>query len=140
MPKILVVSFQREGMLYVNRAMMHGMDVRILGCVENYRHQLESWYGEKVLHVQGRRNDVKRCVTEEQFDVAIVQEEANYVQTALITQSLHEAGVGRIIVVTPDSSKRLLYRRCGAHHTIIATNEEQAWLMVKRLLPTSVSA
>jgi hypothetical protein len=140
MPKVLIVSFQREGMLYVNRAMMLGMDVRILGCVENYRHQLVSWYGDKVLHVQGRRTDVKRCVTEEQFDVAIVQEEANYVQTALITQSLYEAGIGQIIVVTPDPSKRILYRRCGANHTIIASNEEQAWSMVKRLLPTCVSA
>lgn len=140
MPNVLIVSFQREGMLYVNRAMMLGMDVRVLDCVENHHHKLVSWYGDKILHTQGRRADVKRSVSKEQFDVAIIQEESNYVQTALITQSLFEAGINQIIVVTPDPTKRLLYRRCGANHTIVAANQEQAWSMVKRLLPTSVSA
>ena len=140
MPKLLVVSFVREGMLYVNHAMVLGMDVRVLDCVENHRQQLISWYGDKVLHTPGRRNDVKDCVVQEQIDVAIVQEESDYVRAALITQSLREAGVGLIIVVTPDGDKRLLYRRFGAHHTIVAANEEQAWTMLKRLLPTCVSA
>ncbi len=139
MPKLLVVSFLREGMVYVNHAMALGMDVRVLDCVENYRQQLVSWYGDRVLHTPGRRIDVKDCVMKEQFHVAIIQEESNYVRVALIAQSLREAGVGLIIVVTPDGSRRLLFRRCGAHHTIVASNEEQAWTALKRLLPACVS-
>ncbi len=140
MSKLLVVSFQSDGIDYVNRAQMLGMDVKVLDCVDIYHQRLVSWYGDNVLQVQGRRIDVEDCVSREEFDVALLQEEADYVRIALITQSLREAGIGQIIVVTPDLAKRSLYRRCGAHHTIVARNQEQAWLMLARLLPTCVSA
>jgi|SRR5579875_3631298 len=140
MPKLLVVAFHQEGLTYVERAMVLGMDVRVLDCVDNYHHQLTAWYGDNVLQVQGRRADVKERVMEEKFDAAIIQEDLDFVRAALITQSLREAGVRQIIVVTPDPMKRSMYRRCGAHRVVVAANEEQAWTALEHYLPTYVSA
>jgi hypothetical protein len=140
MPKILIAAFGKESLTYVRRCRLLGLSVRILDCVDVYHKQLLRWFGDDLLHVNGRRSDVRKVVSEEAFDAAIVQEDANFVKSALIVQSLREAGVRTIIVVTQDPEKKMLYRRCGAHRVIEANDVEQAWLKLSPMLPSFATA
>jgi Trk K+ transport system NAD-binding subunit len=140
MTKLLVVAFGREAMTYVRRSRQMGMCVRVLDCVDSMHKQLVRWFGKDVLHVHGRRFDVRVAVAQEQFDAAVVHEDSDFVRTALITQSLREAGVRRIVVVTQDASKRTMYRRCGAHSVVVATTVEQAWQSLPSLFPGFATA
>ncbi|MBX5435716.1 MAG: hypothetical protein IRZ33_00705 [Alicyclobacillaceae bacterium] len=140
MYRLLVVSFGREGLAYVRLGRQRGMSVRVLDCVDRYHRQLVQWYGDDVLQVAGRRADVRAVVAREAFDAAIVHEDSDFIRTALITQSLREAGVRTIVVVTPDISRRMMYRRCGAHRIVVATTPEQAWTMIDRYLPAFATA
>lgn len=140
MPKILIAAFGKESLTYVRRSRQLGLSVRILDCIDVYHKQLLRWFGDDLLHVNGRRSDVRKGVAEEGFDAAIVHEDENFVKTALITQSLREAGVRTIIVVTEDETKRALYRRCGAHRVVIARSVEQAWMKLNAFLPSFATA
>lgn len=138
--KILIASFGREGFTYVRNSRQLGMYVRVLDCFDRYHKRLARWYGDEVLQVAGRRSDVRDTVAPERFDVAIVQEEADFVRAALVTQSLREAGIGNIIVVTPDAAKRTVYRRCGATRVVVAESAEEAWGLLNRYLPSFQTA
>lgn len=140
MSRLLVVAFGSEGLTYVRQGQQLGMTVRVLDCFDHLHRKLSGWYGKETLQVQGRRSDVRAAVERERFDAAIVHEDADYVRTALITQSLREAGVATIIVVTMDPSKRAIYRRCGAHRVIVAATAQQAWLTMHRYLPNFATA
>jgi hypothetical protein len=135
MTKLLVVAFGREAVTYVGRSRQMGMCVRILDCVDSRHKQLVRLFGKDVLHVQGHKSNVRGAVEEEHFDAAIVHEDSDFVRTALITQSLREAGVHKIVVVTSDSAKRSMYRRCGAHSIVVASSAEQAWESLPQLVP-----
>jgi predicted acetyltransferase len=140
MPKLLISAFDEEGLTYVRRSRQLGLSIRVLDCFDTYHHRMIQWFGNDVLHVQGRRSDVTAAVAQEDFDVAIIQEDKDFVRTALITQSLREAGVGTIIAVTNDPMKRTLYRKFGAHYVIVANNVEQAWQRLSGYLPSFATA
>lgn len=140
MTKLLIVAFGREAVTYVRRGRQMGMSVRVLDCVDSRHKQLLRLFGQDVLHVQGRKSDVCGAVAQEQFDAAVVHEDSDFVRTALITQSLREAGVHRIVVVTQDATKRAMYRRCGAHSVVVATSVDQAWQSLPELLPGFATA
>ncbi len=116
------------------------MEVRVLDCIDVYHRQMSLWYGNLLLHSAGRRHDVRTVVAREQFDVAVVQEDEDFVRTALITQSLREAGVGTIFVVTSDPGRRMMYRRCGAHRIVAAKSENEAWEIIAGYLPAVATA
>ncbi|MCL6446282.1 MAG: hypothetical protein K6T83_23030 [Alicyclobacillus sp.] len=138
--RLLMVSFGPEGLTYVRKARQQGMTVRVLDCVERHHRKLMKWYGDAVLHVQGHRADVRSVVANEHFDVALVHEEQDFVRTALITQSLREAGVPNIIVVTRDESRRAMYRRCGAHRVVTGSAEERVWECLSRVAGSFATA
>ena len=140
MLQTLVVAFSTEGLTYVEKCRESGLNVRVLDCFDVYHPQLLQWYGSELLETPGRRADVRNAVAREGFDAAIVNEDTDFVRTALITQSLREGGVGRIVVVTKDPSKKAVYRRCGAHRVIIAQSAEEAWDELYNLLPTMATA
>lgn len=140
MLQALVVAFSREGLTYVENCRENGLSVRVLDCFDIYHPQLSQWYGQELLQAQGRRVDVRSAVAREGFDVAIVNEDTDFVRTALITQSLREGGIGRIVVVTKDESKRALYRRSGAHKIVVAKSPNEAWNEINNLLPTVATA
>jgi Trk K+ transport system NAD-binding subunit len=140
MPKVLIAALGRESLMYVRRCRLLGLSVRVLDCFDAHHTRLSKWHGADVLQVAARRSDVRAAVSSEDFDAAIVHEDADYVKTALVTQSLREAGVRSIIVVTRESGRKTLYRRCGAHRVVAAANVEQAWMQVVRYLPTFATA
>jgi len=140
MPKVLVSALGSESLTYVRRCRLLGMSVKVLDCFESHHKQLSQWFGDDVLHVVGRRLDVRSAVEGEGFHAAIVQENDDFVKAALIVQSLREAGVNNIVVVTPDAAKRVMYRRFGAQHVVVAGNVEQAWMAVTRWLPSFATA
>lgn len=140
MLQALVVAFSREGLTYVKNCREFGLSVRVLDCFDVYHPQLSQWYSQELLQAQGRRADVRSVVAREGFDVAIVNDDTDFVRTALITQSLREGGVGRIVVVTKDESKRSLYRRSGAHRIVVADSPQAAWAEINDLLPTMATA
>lgn len=134
--KLLVSAFGQEGLHYVEGGRQYGVEVRVLDCLETHHKTLANWFGNAVLHVRGHRGDVSRAVRDEQFDAAIVHEdEADFVRTALITQSLREAGVPKIFVVTRDPEHRRMYLRLGAHRVIIANSAVEAWDKISLLVP-----
>lgn len=140
MLRLLIAAFGREGFTYVRRGTQDGMDVKVLDCFDKYHKRLARWYGQNALQVPGRRSDVQLAVAEGHFDAAIVHEDADFVQTALITQSLREAGIGTVFVVTEDTAKRAMYRRCGATRVIVAATAEEAWAVMNRHLPSFQTA
>ncbi|WDL98677.1 NAD-binding protein [Alicyclobacillus sp. ALC3] len=140
MLNLLLVSFSREGTTYYRRARQSGMAITALDCVETYHKRLSQWYGDNLLQTLGRRKAVSRAVAAGRFDAAVVHEDTDYVHTALITQSLREAGVYRIVLVTSDSTRAALYRRLGAHRVIVAASAEEAWPQVLRVLPSLQTA
>ncbi|MBX6353090.1 MAG: NAD-binding protein [Thermoflavifilum sp.] len=140
MSRILVAAFGEQGQLYVHGIRQLGAQVRVLDCFEEYHAQLCRWYGTDVLQVQGRRVDVRRAVARERFDAAVVQESPDFIRSALITQSLREANVPRILVVTGDPEHAPMFRRCGAHQVFLARNPEEGWRAVAGHLPVIASA
>jgi Trk K+ transport system NAD-binding subunit len=139
--ELLVVTFSEAGVDYVRRAQQLGARVRVLDCFEAYHRQLLKTYGpQMLLQTQGHRADVRQTVARERFDAAIVHADGDLVRTALVTQSLCEAGVGEILVVTDTPSHRKLYRRLGAHRVIVATNVDAAWAQLYRYLPKYMPA
>ncbi|RIV24260.1 hypothetical protein D2Q93_07405 [Alicyclobacillaceae bacterium I2511] len=114
MLKLLVVSFDESGLNYVEQASQKGCKVRVLDCSESHHNRLESWYGTLLLHAEGHRNSVRDVVAQEGFTDALVEESEDFVYTALIIQSLREAGVRNITVVTTSSLRRGIYQRFGA--------------------------
>jgi len=138
--KLLVAALNSECSTYVKNGRDSGVDVRILDCLEPYHKQLLQQFGDAVLHVRGHRGEVSEAVSAEQFDVAIVHEDPDFVQTALIVQSLHQAAVPSIIVVTDDSERRTMYRRLGAQNVVLARTADVAWTLIEPLLPVAATA
>ncbi|OFW79479.1 MAG: hypothetical protein A2201_03245 [Alicyclobacillus sp. RIFOXYA1_FULL_53_8] len=138
--KTLIVSFGHDGLTLVENSQQSGLDVRVLDCFDVYHAQLLQWYGKGLLQTQGRRIDVRNAVAREGFDLALVYEDTDFVRTALITQSLREGGVGRIIVITRDASRRAVYRRCGANRVVVAESADEAWNELHSLLPSMATA
>jgi D-arabinose 1-dehydrogenase-like Zn-dependent alcohol dehydrogenase len=140
MSRILVAAFGAEGRLYVQRIRQLGGQVRVLDCFEEHHAQLSRWYGDDVLQVQGRRADVRRAVARERFDAAVIQESPEFIRTALITQSLREAGLPLIVVLTSAAERAAMYRRCGAHEVVVARTAEEGWQELSGRLPIIASA
>lgn len=138
--KMLVAAFHPGNQRYVGLAKESGMMVRVLDCVESEHKRLSRRFGEDVLTVPGTRGEVRRVVAAEGFDIAVVHEATDFVLTALITQSLREAGVPLIVVVTGDVSKATMYRRLGAHQVLQVTSEDEAWAQLEGMLPNFATA
>lgn len=138
--KILIAAFHQGSQRYVQYADESGMTVRVLDCVDVQHKRLLRTFGKKVLTVPGTRGEVRRVVSTEAFDVALVHEASDFVLTALITQSLREAGVPLIVVVTADENKASMYRRLGAHHVLQTGSEEKVWMAVEAMLPNFATA
>jgi hypothetical protein len=140
MSRILVAAFGAEGLTYVRNIQQLGAQVRVLDCFDEHHAQLVRWYGSDVLQVQGRRADVKRAVARERFNAAVIQECPDFIRCALITQSLREADVPLILVVTPKEDRVAMYRRCGAHQVLVAGSADEGWAKLAMCLPVIASA
>lgn len=140
MTKLLIASYLPTGLVYVEKGKSEGMHVRVLDCIDVYHKQLHAQFGDATLHTPGRKSDVLEKVSSEQFDIAIVEEDIDYVQTALITKTLREAGIPAVFVIAKDPSKRSMFRRCGAHRVITHADPHQAWAILKRYLPACLPA
>jgi Trk K+ transport system NAD-binding subunit len=140
MLKLLIAAFGTEGLTYYRNCQALGFTVQVLDCFEEHHQRLCSWYGKDILHVQGRRADVRTAVSKELFDVAIVHESPDFVRTALITQSLREAGVAKIFVVTNHQTHVSMYRKFGAHRVIVTDSEYTAWQKIVLYLPEFATA
>ncbi|QSO48202.1 potassium channel family protein [Alicyclobacillus mengziensis] len=138
--RMLVAAFHPGNQRYVNYARESGMMVRVLDCVESEHKRLVRHFGQIVLTVPGTRGEVRRAVAAEDFDVALVHEATDYVLTALITQSLKEAGVPLIVVVTSDGSRASMYRRLGANQVIETQSEETAWVALEGMVNNFATA
>jgi D-arabinose 1-dehydrogenase-like Zn-dependent alcohol dehydrogenase len=140
MLKLLIAAFGTEGLTYYRNCQALGFNVQVLDCFEEHHKQLCRWYGKDILHVQGRRADVREAVSKALFDVSIVHESPDFVRTALITQSLREAGVATIFVVTRASTHVSMYRKFGAHRVVVADSEYTAWQTILPYLPKFATA
>ncbi|QSO50303.1 hypothetical protein JZ785_15190 [Alicyclobacillus curvatus] len=138
--KVLVAAFHPGNQRYVDFARESGMMVRVLDCVESEHRRLLRHFGKTVLTVPGTRGEVRRGVASEGFDVALVHEAADFVLTALITQSLKEAGVPLIVVVTSDGTRASMYRRLGANQVVETQSEETAWAALEGMLHNFATA
>ncbi|WAH36586.1 hypothetical protein [Alicyclobacillus dauci] len=140
-PKLLVASFHAEEKPYVDNALVDGIDIRILDCFEETHKIIHSWYPGRIIHAPAHRIPVKRAVEEESFDVAIVHESKDdFVRTALLAQTLRDARVRHVLVVTSDVARTPIYRRCGAHQVVVSSDLEEVWKQVHTHLLVQVSA
>ncbi|MCL6454844.1 MAG: hypothetical protein K6T78_14655 [Alicyclobacillus sp.] len=139
-PKMLIVAFDESDRLYVERSREAGFAVQVLDCLEPYHRRLQRWFGNGLLHVVGHREEVRAAVASEMFQCAIVAEGADYVQTGLIVQSLHAAGIPRVMVVTKHRDRRAVYRRLGAQVVLTADSPAEAWGQIASLLPSLATA
>ena len=138
--RMLVAAFHPESQRYVKFATESGMIVRVLDCVESEHKRLVRRFGDAVLTVRGTRGEVRKTVAAEGFEVAVVHEGEDFVLTALITQSLREAGVPLVVVVTSDITRAAMYRKLGAHQVIAADSEDGAWSALEGMLPNFATA
>lgn len=138
--KMLVAAYGKESQNYVQHGREVGVDVRILDCLESYHRMLKRWFGDAILHVPGKRGDVAQAVAGEHFDVAVIQDDEDFVRTALITQALREAGIPRVYVVTSEAERRTMFRRLGAHRVLVSNSVDEAWSHIASLLPRPISA
>lgn len=121
MRSVLLAAFEKSGLPYYRYLKDAGHHVRVLDCFEHDHRKLVRRYGAKsLLEVAGRRNVVSAEVAAARFDAALVVDGDDFVRTALILQSLRDAGIANIIVATKDASRRVPFRRSGAHSVLIA--------------------
>ncbi len=121
MRSVLLAAFEKTGIPYFRYLKDAGHLVRVLDCFDHDHRKLMRRYGAKsLLATAGTRTDVSAQVAAAGFDVALVLDGDDFVRTALILQSLRDAGIPNIIVVTNDASRRLAFRRTGAHSVLIA--------------------
>lgn len=139
-PKMLVAAHP-DNKAFIEAAATVGVDVRVLDCFEEHHAKLQTMYQSLCIHVPAHRNAVKQAVSSEMFDVAVVHEIGNdFVKTALLTQTLREARVQNIFVVTQNVASIPLYRRCGAHQVFVRDSLLDAWSDVQNHLLLQVSA
>ncbi|MCL6631353.1 MAG: hypothetical protein K6T63_01865 [Alicyclobacillus herbarius] len=139
--ELLVVAFSDVGVDYVRRAQQLGARVRVLDCFDIYHRQLRETYGvQNLLTTEGNRVAVREAVAREGLDVAIVHADVDLVRTALVVQSLCQAGVPEVLVVTDNRAHRRMFRRLGAHQVIVASGMEAAWAQLYRYLPKHMPA
>lgn len=123
MRKVLLAAFEKTGIPYFRYLKDAGHFVRVLDCFDHDHRKLIRRYGANaLLATAGRRSDVSAQVAAASFDAAIVVDGEDFVRTALILQSLRDAGISNIIVITNDASRRLSFRRAGAHSVLIAAD------------------
>lgn len=135
MLKLLVVSFGESGLTYVQQATQAGCEVRVLDCSESHHNRLESWYGPSLLlYAEGHRTSVRDVVAKEGFMAALVEESDDFVYTALITQSLREAGVRDITVVTASPLRRGIYQHFGADRVWVTRPPREVWRQLSDVL------
>jgi len=135
MQKILLSAYNKEDIAIKTYLANMGHRVRVLDCFEDYHRKLLRWYGsDTLLTVEGHRADVIDEVSKHHFDIAIVVDTQDFVRTALITQSLREAGVRHLLVVTKDMDNKAVFRRCGAHEVVVADDEDELLLQLNRVL------
>lgn len=135
MSNVLIAAYGAESVDYVRRSMSKGFQVSVLDCFEDYHNRLAALHSGRLLQVHGHRSEVTEAVRSCNFDIAIVHEYADFVRTALVTQSLREAGVKMVVVVTPDRERRIFYRKFGAHRTVLATTPDDTWMDILKCLP-----
>ncbi|QQE79483.1 NAD-binding protein [Alicyclobacillus sp. SO9] len=135
MQNTLIASFGKEGISLYQHLTDLGHRVQVLDCFDDYHRRLTRWYKkDTLLPIEGHRTNVTQEVSKHHYDLAIVIAMQDFVRTALITQSLREAGVSNVVVVTKDSTNRSVFRRLGAHKVVVAEDEEQLWIQLDRAL------
>lgn len=140
-PKLLVAAFAAEDRSHVDNAIRNGVDVRILDCFEDTHAQVQSWYKHRCIHVPAHRLSVKGAVQQERFDMAVIREgNHDFVRTALLAQTLRDAKVEEVVVLSGDHSKIPIYRRCGAHQVIVSENPLDFWAQFDLVSMSHVSA
>ncbi|MDP9729182.1 hypothetical protein [Alicyclobacillus tolerans] len=140
MTKLLIASLSNSGLEYLQRAQALGLEAHVLDCFEGHRGELKSRYGKALIETDARKTDVIRAVSSYQFDVALIEEDSDFVRTALIAQSLREANIPLVIVLTADANKIRLYRRSGAHRVIVARDCSEAWTLCQRYFVANLPA
>ncbi|GEO26146.1 hypothetical protein AAC03nite_19310 [Alicyclobacillus acidoterrestris] len=140
-PKLLVAAFAAEDRPYVDRAIEHGIDVRILDCFEDVHALVQFWYKRRSIHVPAQKQSVKSAVGKEYFDMAVIRDTPHdFVRAALLAQTLREANVGQVVVVANDASRVPIYRRCGAHQVVISEHPVEFWTQLEQRLLSQVTA
>lgn len=139
--KLLVATFQMEDKPFIHRLIQGGVDVRILDCFDETHAYIHALYKTRSIQVAANHTAVKSTIVAEKFDVAVIREVGDdFVRTALLAQTLREARVGQVLVVSADESRFTLYRRCGAHQVIVAESSQSIWEQVETLLSVHVTA
>ncbi|MCL6626839.1 hypothetical protein [Alicyclobacillus shizuokensis] len=139
--ELLLVAFSEAGVDYARRAQELGARVRVLDCFDTYHRQLRQWYGrDMLLTTDGNRAAVREAAVQEQLDVAVVHDDVDFVRSALVVQSLCQAGVPEVLVVTEHPSHRRMFRSLGAHQVIVSSSREAAWAQLYRYLPKHMPA
>lgn len=139
--KLLVATFQLEDKPFIHHFIQTGVDVRILDCFDETHSYIHSLYKTRSIQVAANHTAVKSTIMAEKFDVAVIREVGDdFVRTALLAQTLREARVSQVIVVSADGSRAALYRRCGAHQVIVADSSQSVWEQVEALLSAHVTA
>lgn len=140
-PKLLVAALKADDRPYVDNLLQLGVDVRVLDCFEKMHASVQAWYPNCFIHVPAHHLAVKQAVQAEAFDAAVIMEIADdFVRTALLAQTLRDAHVGQVIVISKDIARVNLYRRCGAHQIIIAHTPDEIWNQVEPYLFANVTA
>ncbi|WP_067932706.1 hypothetical protein [Alicyclobacillus kakegawensis] len=139
--QLLLVAFSEAGVEYARKAQKLGAQVRVLDCFDTYHRQLRQWYGrDMLLTTDGNRAAVRRAAVEAGVEVAVVHDDVDFVRSALVAQSLFQAGVTEVLVVTEHPSHRRIFRNLGAHQVIVSSSREAAWAQLYRHLPKHMPA
>lgn len=129
---MLVAACSEEDRLLIERALGAGIDVRVLTCFEDVHHKVRAWYPNRTMLVPAHKATVKAAVQSAQLDIAIVRDMNDAIRSALLIQTLREAGVPQVIVICKDESRAQMYRRCGANNVVVVDRREDAW---DRIMP-----
>ncbi|TDY44529.1 hypothetical protein C7445_10927 [Alicyclobacillus sacchari] len=137
---MLVATCSEEDRLLIDRALGAGIDVRVLTCFDDVHHKVRAWYPNRTIGVPAHKATVKAAVQSAKLDIAIVREMHDVIRSALLIQTLREAGVPQIIVMCKDESRAQMYRRCGANNVVVVDPHEEAWDRIMPYLHLHVSA
>lgn len=140
--KLLVAGITSEDRAFVDRLIQMGVDVKILDCFEDTHAYIHSTYPLRSIQVAANHTAVKSAVYEEGFDVAVIREDAagDFVRTALLVQTLREARIGYVLVISDDANSVSVYRRCGAHQVIVPDGRIDVWSQIESYLDVRVTA
>jgi len=112
----LVSATSKKGLAYFQRIRQGTGSIRLLDFRPQYAKWLSEWCSEEdIIHLQPKKSAFMRNEFVQSCEGAIIFED-DFVETALLTQALKDAGVDYIHVVRQDVKQRAVYRKLGATH------------------------